>query len=124
MTMALQYYRQLLVWQKAMDLAVLAYEMTRVFPRSEMFGLTSQLRRSAASVAANIAEGHSRAHTREFLNHLSMARGSLSELETHMTLSHRVGWISESDLDECLCLSEEVGRMLIGLRKSLESRIF
>src|SRR5262245_6912707 len=110
--MAVQHYRQLLVWQKAMNLAVLSYEITSRFPRSELFGLTRQIRRAASSVSANITEGHSRAHTKEFLNHLSMARGSLSELETHMTLSQRVGRISEVELDHCLTLCEEVGRML------------
>ncbi len=121
--MAVQHYRQFLVWQKAMNLAVLAYEITQRFPRSELFGLTSQIRRAAASVPANIAEGHSRAHTKEFLNHLSMARGSLSELETHLTLCQRIGRFSEVDLDDYLALCEEVGRMLMGLRKSLESRL-
>lgn len=121
--MAIQHYRQLYVWQKAMDLAVSSYEITNRFPRSELFGLTSQIRRAAASIPANIAEGHSRAHTREFLNHLSMARGSLSELETHFTLSQRVGRISELELDQCLSLCEEIGRMLMGLRKSLEGRL-
>jgi four helix bundle protein len=121
--MAVQHYRQLLVWQRAMDLAELSYRVTKDYPKSELFGLTSQIRRAAASVPANIAEGHSRAHTKEFLNHLSMARGSLSELETHLILSQRVGQISEVVLDECLGLTQEVGRMLIGLRKSLECRL-
>jgi four helix bundle protein len=121
--MAVQHYRQLFVWQKAMDLAVLCYDFTREFPRSELFGLTSQIRRAAASVPANIAEGHSRAHTREFLNHLSIARGSLSELETHWILCHRIGLMSEVELQNALTLSEEIGRMLMGLRKSLENRL-
>ncbi|MHB1557808.1 MAG: four helix bundle protein [Isosphaeraceae bacterium] len=121
--MAVQHDQQLLVWQKAMDLAVLAYAITRLYPRCQLFGLTSQVQRAAASIPANIAEGHSRAHTREFLNHLSMARGSLSELETHLILSQRIGRITEVQLEEFLRLSQEVGRMLIGLRKSVEGRL-
>ncbi len=121
--MAVQHYRQLLVWQKAMDLAVLAYEITKRSPKYELFGLTSQIQRAAASIPANIAEGHSRAHTREFLNHLSVPRGSLSELETHLILSQRVGRITEVEFDEFLRLSQEVGRMLSGLRKSVECRL-
>ncbi len=72
---------------------------------------------------ANLAEGHSRAHAKEFLNHPSMARGSLAELETHVTSCRRIGRISEIELDVCLDLCDEISRMLSGLRRSLENRI-
>ncbi len=118
-----QHYRELLVWQKGMSLARLCYEVTKEFPKSEIFGLTSQIRRAGASIPANIAEGHGRAHTKEYLNHLSMARGSLAELETHLILSQQVGLLPEENLNTCLELCEEISRMLSGLRKSLEARL-
>ena len=121
--MSVQHFRELLVWQKGMILAKLCYEVTTGFPRSEMFGLTSQIRLAAVSVPANIAEGHGRAHTKEFLNHLSMARGSLAELETHLILSQQVGLLTEDTLATCLTICGEISRMLSGLRKSLEARL-
>jgi four helix bundle protein len=89
--MALQSYQELSVWQKAMFLAEACYRITWEFPREEMFGLTSQIRRAAVSIPANIAEGQGRQYTKEFLRHLSIARGSLEELETHLILTYRVG---------------------------------
>ena len=105
-----------------MALAKLCYKLTKTFPKDELFGMTSQIRRSAASIPANIAEGHARAHTKEYLNHLSIARGSLAEVETHLILSHEVELLKKDDLDNCLSLADEISRMLAGLRKSLESR--
>ena len=121
--MAVQYYRQLKVWQKAMDLAEQCYQVTRTFPKEELFGLTSQIRRAAVSVPANIAEGHGRYHTKEFLNHLSIARGSLMEVETHLQLSQRIGLLSLQTVDGLLTLTDEISRMLSGLRQSLESKL-
>ena len=120
--MSVQHYGQLVVWQKAMDLAVQTYELTRSFPSEERYGMISQLRRAAASVAANIAEGQGRHHIKEFLNHLSMARGSLMEVETFLLLSERVGYVSSEKTKPLLSLSDEVSRMLSGLRNSLESK--
>ena len=79
--------QELEVWQKSMDLAVACYEATRSFPKEELFGLTSQIRRASSSMPANIAEGQGRQSTKEFLNFLSIARGSLKEVETHLILS-------------------------------------
>jgi four helix bundle protein len=121
--MSLQNYRQLKVWQKAMDLAEQCYQASRTFPSEEKFGLISQIRRAAVSVAANIAEGQGRFHTREFLNHLSMARGSLLEVETLLQLSQRVGYTTGDQLASLLALSEEVGKMLTGLRQALQSKL-
>ena len=121
--MSVQHYRQLIVWQKALDLAVECYQATKTFPSEERFGLISQIRRAAVSVPANIAEGQGRSHTKEFLNHVSMARGSLLELETLLQLSQRVGFLSQEALDLLLTSSAEVSRMLSGLRNALEAKL-
>ena len=121
--MSAQNFRDLIVWQRAMQLAKTCYEVTKRFPRSEIFGMTSQIRRAAGSVPANIAEGNGRAHTREYLNHLGIAKGSLSELETHLLLSREVELLSEEDLNRCLPLIEEVGKMLVALRAALDRRL-
>lgn len=116
-------YRELEVWQIGMDLAEKCHLTTRSFPKEELFGLTSQIRRAAGSVPANIAEGHGRASTKEFLNHLSIARGSLHELETHLILSQRIGLIQPGNLAPLLDLSERIGRMLARLRQALQRRL-
>ena len=87
----IQSYRDLKVWQQAMDLAEKCYRLTRQFPKDELYGMTSQVRRSAASVAANIAEGHGRNSRGEYIQFLRVAQGSLKELETHLILAVRVG---------------------------------
>jgi four helix bundle protein len=120
---AVQHYRDLEVWQLAMDLAVQCYQITKAFPREEIYGLTSQIRGAAVSVPANIAEGQGRQHTKEFLNHLSVARGSLKELETHLILSQRIGHLAPNDLDALLARTDRVSRMLTGLRKALQSKL-
>ncbi len=89
--MGIQSYRELEVWQLGMDLAEECYRVTKGFPKEELFGMTSQIRRAAASIPANIAEGQGREHTKEFLHHLSVARGSLMELETHLMLVNGSG---------------------------------
>ncbi len=121
--MAIRSYRELEVWQLGMDLAECCYRATKSFPREEMFGLTSQIRRAAVSIPANIAEGQGRAHTKEFLNHLSITRGSLKELETHLILSHRVELLPKQTLEDLLNLTDRIGRMLSQLRKALETRL-
>jgi four helix bundle protein len=121
--MSVQHYRELIVWQKAMALAKLCYQATRKFPKEELFGMTSQIRRAAASIPANIAEGNGRANTKEYLHHLSIARGSLAETETHLILSRDVELLPEADLQKCLALADEISRMLAALRTSLERRL-
>jgi four helix bundle protein len=120
--MTVQSYKQLEVWRFAMDLAQQCYLATKKFPKEELFGLTSQIRRAAASIPANIAEGQGRAHTKEFLNHLSIARGSLMELETHLMLSQRVGLLEAPELEKLLAMSDRISRMLTGLRKALRQK--
>lgn len=121
--MSVQHYRELIVWQKAMALAKLCYQVTKKFPRDELFGMTSQIRRAAASIPANIAEGNNRAHTKEYLNFISIAKGSLAEVETHLLLRREAELLPETDLQKCLALSDEIGRMLVALRTSLERRL-
>jgi four helix bundle protein len=106
--MTLKHYRELKVWQLAMDLARECYRITKVFPKDELFGMTSQIRRAAASIPANIAEGQGRHHTKEFLTQLGVARGSLAELETDVILSQRVGLVSQTDLETLLEMSDRV----------------
>jgi four helix bundle protein len=120
--MTVRHYRDLKVWQAGMTLAERCYEATRTFPQEEMFGLTSQIRRAAVSIPANIAEGRGRKGTKDFLKFLSIARGSLAELETHLQLSQRVALLDKSKLDDLLRLTDEISRMLSGLRNSLEAR--
>jgi four helix bundle protein len=115
-------HRDLLVWQRAMDIAVSTYELTRRYPRDELFGLTSQSRRAAASVAANIAEGYGRATKQAYLNFLRIARGSLKELETHLALAERVGLASSEPTKALLDQTDELGRMLHGLISKVQSR--
>lgn len=114
-------HRDLLVWQKAMDLVTACYRLTAGFPKTEQYGLTSQLQRAAVSVPANIAEGNGRATTGAYLQHLSIAAGSLAELDTHLGVAQRLGYINHEQLAAITKQLEEVGRMLTGLRKSLNS---
>lgn len=113
-------YRDLLAWQRAMDLAEGVYVVTRRFPREEIYGLTSQVRRAAVSVPSNIAEGQCRKSTREFLHSLSIGLGSLGEVETQLILSERLSLLGEADLKRLLDLSGLVGRLTNGLYNSLE----
>src|SRR5690242_16757979 len=101
-------YRDLVAWQKAMDLATLIYDVTHGWPREEMYGLTSQIRRAAVSIPSNIAEGQGRASTKEFIHHLSIARGSLLELETQVILSKRLGYIKSEAAENLLQNADEV----------------
>jgi len=102
-----------------MDIAAATYGLTRTYPRDELFGLTSQSRRAAASIAANIAEGYGRASSRTYSHFLRIAQGSLKELETHLILAERVGVTAPGSTDTILEKADELGRML----RSLISRV-
>jgi four helix bundle protein len=115
-------YRDLRVWQDAMSLAEACYRLTREFPREELFGLTSQIRRSAASISANIAEGHGRENTGSFVQSLRIAQGSLKELETHLILSERVGLLPTAKLQTALAECESLGKMVRALIRSLQDK--
>jgi len=105
-----------------MDLVEVCYRLTKQFPDREKFGLSIQLQRAAVSVPANIAEGHGRKSTGAYLNHLSIANGSLSELETHLLIGVRLEYVMDEGSAKALVLLDEVGRMLAGMIRSLEER--
>ena len=113
-------YKDLIVWQKAMKLVKVVYIITKKFPKEEIYGLTSQLRRAAVSVACNIAEGQARNSTGEFKQFLGVSKGSLAETETLLLLSKDLDLISSIDLEEMTKVTEEVGKLLNGLLKSLK----
>ena len=117
--MTIKSYQELVAWQKAMDLVVATYEVTRSFPREEMYGLTSQLRRAAVSVPSNIAEGQGRRTTNEFVHFLSTAYGSLCEAETQFHIAQRLNYCPPEMSTHCLSQCSEVGRLLNGLMNSL-----
>jgi len=114
-------YRDLRVWQKAMDLVLTSYEVAKQFPQSELYGLMSQIQKAAVSIPANIAEGHGCEHLGDYLHHLSMANGSLMELETHFLIAGRLGYLEVEPMNQLLDQTAEVGRMLAGLIRSLKS---
>jgi len=118
----IQSYRDLRIWQDAIALAETCYSVTRAFPREEMFGMTSQIRRAASSIAANIAEGHGRETTAAFVHFLRIAQGSLKELETHLYLSERVGLVLGSDCSPVLQACGVLGRRLRALIRTLQHR--
>lgn len=113
-------YRDLKVWQRAMDLAVLVYDLTRDFPKDEQFGLTSQARRASVSIAANIAEGYGRSSKGSYLHFLRIAQGSLKEIETHLILATRVRICTVDATAPILSETDELGRMLRALIMRLE----
>ena len=102
-----------------MDLVVDCYQITKRFPKSEIYGLASQMQRASVSIPANIAEGRERQHTKEFLQHLSIAYGSVAELETLVQIAERLNYLDVNQLKQILDKTAEVGRMLNGLRRSL-----
>ena len=113
-------YRDLVVWQKAMELVAEIYRLTRAFPADEMFGLVSQLRRAAVSIPSNIAEGYGRTSTGEYKQFLGHARGSLWEVETQILIAQKLGYLGEQDTERLLSLATETGRILHGLLSSLK----
>jgi len=114
-------YQQLEVWQKAVTLVTEVYQVTRTFPREEIYGLTSQLRRAAVSIPANIAEGWGRNTTRDYIQFLRVARGSLLELETHLVIAGNLEFIDPSAQERLGQRTQEINRMLNGLIKSVQA---
>lgn len=115
-------YRDLVVWQKAMALVEWAYRLTATLPKSEEFGLKTQIRRAAISIPSNIAEGHSRGSPREFLHFLHIAMGSLSELETHIELAMRLSYLTGKETQAFNGACIDVCRLLHGLARSVHIR--
>jgi four helix bundle protein len=116
-------HRDLLVWQKAMDLVVVVYKAINQFPKEELYSLTSQIRRAAVSIPANIAEGQGRRLSGEFIQFLGNSRGSLLELDTHLEIALRLGYITPNQHSNIQLQVHEVGRLLNGLLRSLTSNI-
>ena len=119
--MKTQQFRDLLVWQRAMILAKDMYAVTNRFPRAEIFGLTSQVRRAAVSIPSNIAEGHGRTTDKSFAVFLGQARGSLCELETQLELAFNLEYVEKSAYAPLVAESDEIGRMLNGLLSKLKA---
>jgi len=115
-------YRELIVWQKAMTFVTEIYRVTQDFPRSELYGLTSQLRRASVSVPSNIAEGQARFSQKEFHHFLSQARGSLAEIETQISIAKGLRYLSTAQTDALLAQADELGRILNGLLTAIKNR--
>jgi four helix bundle protein len=117
-----QSYRDLIVWQKSVELVLEIYRATQDFPRAETYGLVSQLRRAAVSVPSNVAEGHARLSTGEYKQFLGHARGSLMEIETQILISQRLGYMNSGQSNILLNRATEVGKVLNGLLSSLRQK--
>ena len=116
-------YKDLKVWQFSINIAEQVYYLTQNFPKHETYGLTSQLQRAAVSIPSNIAEGHTRDSTKEFLHFLSIALGSLAELETQLMLAERFRYLNNNELTTILLKTEQTGRMLRGLQRTLKAKL-
>lgn len=116
-------YRDLKVWRLGVQIALAVYRVTSAFPKDELYGLTSQARRSAVSIPSNVAEGHARNSTKDYLRYLSIAGGSLAELETQLLIASELYHLSSEALDEILSMCEEESRMLRSLQDSLKRRL-
>ncbi|MGD0897252.1 MAG: four helix bundle protein [Thermoguttaceae bacterium] len=121
--MAASNYRQLQVWQNGMELVRQIYRLTRTFPREEAFGLSSQLQRAAVSIPANIAEGHTRGTTKEFVRYVVIAHGSLAELETLLAVAQDLHYLDATTMATLTQLCDSTGRMLGGLRRKLVGKV-
>ena len=115
-------YRDLKVWQRSMDLVEKCYHLTKRLPPTETYGLISQIQRAAVSIPANIAEGKGREHLGDYIRHISIANGSLKELETHLLISERLAYLKTSEVQPVLELTDEIGRMLNSLMEKLKQR--
>ena len=114
-------HKDLLVWEKGIDLVEQIYKFTKQFPKEELYGITNQMRRCAVSIPANIAEGSGRKNKAEFIQFLHIALGSASELETHLIISQRLGFLSINSYDEIMNALNEIIKMICGLINSLNS---
>ena len=115
-------YKDLIVWQRAIELVLTIYSLTKKFPKEEQYGLISQLRRAVISIASNIAEGYARQHKLEYIQFLSMAFGSCAELETQLIIAQRLGYGLSEEYDNVSSLLEEVSRMLNTMIRTLKAK--
>jgi four helix bundle protein len=121
--MTINSFRDLRVWQSGMELVIQIYRLTQSFPREEQYGLTSQMRRAAVSVPSNIAEGHARESSKEYLNHLSIVQGSLAELQTQIEIAARLDFIEAEAVLQTLELSVALSRQIFALRNAITRKI-
>jgi four helix bundle protein len=121
--MEIKSFRDLRVWQAGIELVEIIYRLTGVFPKSEIYGLVSQIQRAAISVPSNIAEGHTREHGKEYLHHLSIAQASLAELETQLEIAARLSYINMEQLNEILEQVHSLGKQLYALRNAIAKSI-
>lgn len=112
-------FRNLIVWQKAYIFALEIYKATKGFPKDELYGLTSQIRRAVISISANIAEGYERQHRKEYIQFLMIAKGSLGETETYLMFGKDLGYLKKDEYEKLEGLRQEVGKLLMGLIRSL-----
>ena len=116
-------YKDLIVWQKSIELTTSIYKITESFPKSEMFGITSQMRRASIAIASNIAEGQRRGHKLEYIQFLRIAYGSGAELDTQLLIAHRVGFITDDQYNQTSSLLDEVMKMLNKMIYSTDYRL-
>ncbi len=121
--MSVKDYRELIVWQEAMDLVETIYRATGAFPREEIYGLTSQIRRAAISIPSNIAEGNGRNTTRDYVHFLGMAYGSVKEVETQVLIAERLRYVNSTHSAELVKTTTEIARLISGLMNSLNRKI-
>ena len=115
-------YKELIIWQKSMDLASEVYKLVKKLPREENYALSDQIRRSVVSIPSNIAEGNSRDSTKEYDYFLSVARGSIAELETQLILTERIGYLESDDLRKTFDLITEIRKMLTKIKQNLRNK--
>lgn len=120
--MVIKDFKDLVVWQKAMELVAEVYLIAKKLPKEELFALNDQIRRSAISIPSNIAEGQGRNSTKEFIQFLAISKGSKAELETQLLLCVKMDYLNNKDIETAISLIQEVGKMLNGLQKSLTSK--
>jgi four helix bundle protein len=114
-------YQGLLVWQKAMDLTAAIYNLTKKLPKEELYSLSDQMRRAAVSIPSNVAEGHERNTKKEFVQFLTISRGSKAELETQLLICVKVGYLNETEITEAMNLLIEIGKMLTSFINKLKT---
>lgn len=112
-------YRDLVAWKRSMELVKVIYELTKSWPKDEMYGLISQIRRAAVAVPSNIAEGHGRRSGKEFIRFLNISHGSLMEVETQIQIAYELGYVRKESCSSCLKTTNELGRIIFGLSNSV-----
>ena len=108
-------YRNLIVWQKSIELSIEVYNLVKLLPKEEMYSLSDQMRRAVVSIPSNIAEGQSRKNTNEFIHYLHIAKGSKSELETQLIICNKINYLTPEQTGKALALCDEIGKMIVAL---------